>query len=127
MGSFLSLCPKNKNRAMSGIKVTEVQSTTKTQRVATHTHLKGLGLNEDGTAKPVASGFVGQASAREAMGIVCELIRIKKMSGRAVLLAGPPGTGKVRSHSSHSSDFVISHPSIFFFFSKDGPRSGTFA
>lgn len=31
----------------------------------------------------------------QAAGIVVELIKSKKMSGRAVLLAGPPGTGKV--------------------------------
>ena len=31
----------------------------------------------------------------QAAGIVVELIKTKKMSGRAVLLAGPPGTGKV--------------------------------
>lgn len=28
------------------------------------------------------------------MGIVADLIKSKKMAGRAVLLAGPPGTGK---------------------------------
>lgn len=72
----------------------EVASTSKKQRVAAHTHVKGLGLNADGTAKPTGEGFIGQKSAREAMGIVCELTRIKRMSGRAVLLAGPPGTGK---------------------------------
>lgn len=32
----------------------------------------------------------------QACGIIVELIRSKKMAGRAVLLAGPPGTGKVR-------------------------------
>lgn len=69
-------------------------STSKKQRVSAHTHVKGLGLNPDGTAKPTGEGFIGQKSAREAMGIVCELTRIKRMSGRAVLLAGPPGTGK---------------------------------
>lgn len=31
----------------------------------------------------------------QAAGVVVELIRSKKMAGRAVLLAGPPGTGKV--------------------------------
>lgn len=31
----------------------------------------------------------------QACGIIVELIRSKKMAGRAVLLAGPPGTGKV--------------------------------
>ena len=30
----------------------------------------------------------------QAAGIVVELIKAKKMAGRAVLLAGPPGTGK---------------------------------
>ena len=29
--------------------------------------------------------------------MVVELVRQKKMAGRAVLLAGPPGTGKVRA------------------------------
>ena len=32
----------------------------------------------------------------QAAGVVVEMIRSKKMAGRAVLLAGPPGTGKVR-------------------------------
>ena len=32
--------------------------------------------------------------AREAGGVVVELIRSKKMAGRALLMAGPPGTGK---------------------------------
>ena len=42
----------------------------------------------------VASGLVGQDQAREAAGIVVDLIKSKKMSGRAILMAGPPGTGK---------------------------------
>jgi len=37
---------------------------------------------------------VGQEKAREAAGVVVELIRTKKMAGRALLLAGAPGTGK---------------------------------
>ncbi|EPY19707.1 RuvB-like protein 1 (pontin 52) [Strigomonas culicis] len=79
---------------MSGIKIEEVVSTTKKERVAAHSHVKGLGLNVDGTTKPNADGFVGQKEAREAAGIVVELIRSKKMAGRALLFAGPPGTGK---------------------------------
>lgn len=43
---------------------------------------------------PLASGFVGQSEAREAAGLVVDMIRQKKMAGRALLLAGPPGTGK---------------------------------
>lgn len=103
------------------MKIEEVKSTTKTQRIAVHTHIKGLGLDEKGAAKEIASGLVGQEKAREvrprrcttrmrardltrfgthapplaqACGIVVELIRTRKMAGRALLLAGPPGTGK---------------------------------
>ena len=32
----------------------------------------------------------------QAAGVVVELIKSKKMAGRAILLAGPPGTGKVQ-------------------------------
>jgi len=76
------------------MKIEEVKSTTKAQRVATHTHIKGLGLNEDGSAAEVAAGLVGQEKAREACGLVVELIKTKKMAGRALLLAGAPGSGK---------------------------------
>ncbi|KAL2919656.1 RuvB ATP-dependent DNA helicase pontin [Polyrhizophydium stewartii] len=76
------------------MRVQEVLSTSKEQRVATHSHIKGLGLNEDGTAKHISGGFVGQENAREAAGVVVDLIRTKKMAGRAILLAGAPGTGK---------------------------------
>lgn len=79
---------------MPGMKIEEVKSTTKVQRIAAHSHVKGLGLDDKGVAVPVSSGLVGQEAAREACGIVVELIRSKKMAGRAVLLAGPPGTGK---------------------------------
>jgi len=76
------------------MKIEEVKSTTKTQRIASHSHVKGLGLNEDGSSHTIASGLVGQENAREACGVIVELIKAKKMAGRAVLLAGPPGTGK---------------------------------
>ncbi|KAL3673465.1 RuvB-like protein 1 [Phytophthora oleae] len=76
------------------MKIEEVQSTAKAQRIAVHTHVKGLGLKADGTALPIGSGLVGQEKAREAAGLVVELIKSKKMAGRALLLAGAPGTGK---------------------------------
>jgi RuvB-like protein 1 (pontin 52) len=76
------------------MKIEEVKSTTRGQRVATHSHVKGLGLNEDGTAAEVAAGLVGQEKAREALGVAVELIKTKKMAGRALMLAGAPGTGK---------------------------------
>lgn len=68
-----------------------MKSTAKTQRIAVHTHIKGLGLDENGVALPIASGLVGQEKAREASGVVVELIKSKKMAGRALLLAGAPG------------------------------------
>ncbi|KAG8888465.1 RuvB ATP-dependent DNA helicase pontin [Tulasnella sp. 332] len=70
-------------------------STTKSSsRIAPHSHIKGLGLDNEGFALPTASGFVGQTTAREACGVVVDLIKSKKFSGRALLLAGAPGTGK---------------------------------
>ena len=47
------------------MKIEEVKSTTKTQRIAAHTHVKGIGLNESGVALPIGSGLVGQEAARE--------------------------------------------------------------
>ena len=75
--------------------IEEVQSTSKATRVSAHTHIKGLGLDSTtGIASPVGSGLVGQEKAREACGLVVDLIRSRKMAGRALLLAGAPGTGK---------------------------------
>ena len=42
----------------------------------------------------MGGGFVGQERAREAAGLVVDLIQSKKMAGRALLLAGGPGSGK---------------------------------
>lgn len=76
------------------MKIEEVRSTTRTQRIATHTHIKGLGLDENGDAIEVQNGMCGQQKAREAAGIVVDMIKNKKMAGKALLMAGPPGTGK---------------------------------
>ncbi|KAF9158041.1 RuvB-like protein 1 [Actinomortierella ambigua] len=75
------------------MRIAEVKN-SREQRIATHSHIKGLGLREDGYAEPIAAGFVGQEQAREACGVVVDLIKSKKMSGRALLFAGAPGTGK---------------------------------
>jgi RuvB-like protein 1 (pontin 52) len=74
------------------MRIEEVTSTTKTQRVSTHTHIKGLGLQEDGAAVQMAAGFVGQENAREAAGIVVDMIRCgpppwRQRRARAPLLA----------------------------------------
>jgi len=79
---------------MPGIQIEEAVSTKRNERIAAHTHVKGLGLNADGTAIPVKDGLVGQKVAREAAGIVVDLIKQKKMAGKALMFAGIPGTGK---------------------------------
>lgn len=76
------------------MKIEEVKSTTRAQRIASHSHIKGLGLDEAGTCIPVSHGMCGQEKAREAAGVVVDMIKNKKMAGKALLMAGPPGTGK---------------------------------
>lgn len=74
------------------VQISEVKD-KRESRTATHTHINGLGLDEYGNAK-VQDSFIGQKEAREACGIIVDLIKAKKMSGKAILLAGGPGTGK---------------------------------
>ena len=57
-------------------------------------HRQGLGLKDDGEAIDESAGWVGQEQAREACGVVVDMIKQKKMAGRALLMAGAPGTGK---------------------------------
>ncbi|KAI0368391.1 RuvB-like helicase 1 [Pilatotrama ljubarskyi] len=69
-------------------------SATRSSRIAPHSHIKGLGLNAEGFAATDGAGFIGQTEAREACGVVVDLVKSRKFSGRALLLVGPPGTGK---------------------------------
>ena len=62
--------------------------------VTLHSHIRGLGLDENGEPQPIADGLVGQLEARKAAGIIVEMIRRGKMTGKGILLVGPPGTGK---------------------------------
>jgi len=64
------------------------------ERIGAHTHVKGLGLDENLSAVKVKDGMVGQEKAREAAGLVVKMIREGKLSGKCIILAGPPGTGK---------------------------------
>jgi len=36
----------------------------------------------------------GRITVSQAAGVIVELIKAKKMAGKALLFAGPPGTGK---------------------------------
>ncbi len=64
------------------------------ERIGAHTHIKGLGLDETLKAIKIKDGMVGQEKAREAAGLVVQMIKEGKLSGKTVILAGPPGTGK---------------------------------
>jgi RuvB-like protein 1 (pontin 52) len=76
------------------MKVDELETNQKSKRINVHTHIKGLGLDENGIAQNIGQGLVGQKDAREAAGIVVDMIKGGKMAGRAVLFAGTPGSGK---------------------------------
>ncbi|MCD6483309.1 MAG: RuvB-like helicase [Candidatus Aenigmarchaeota archaeon] len=73
--------------------IKEIDEIKEFERIAAHSHITGLGL-EGIKAKRIGDGFVGQVEAREAAGIVVRLIKEGRFAGRAVLIAGPPGTGK---------------------------------
>lgn len=59
-----------------------------------HSHIRGLGLNDSLEARAVSQGMVGQIKARRAAGLILEMIKEGKIAGRALLIAGQPGTGK---------------------------------
>ncbi|KAI9699427.1 MAG: RuvB-like protein 2 [Candelina mexicana] len=63
--------------------------------VAAHSHIRGLGVEPD-TLEPKASsqGLVGQEKARKAAAVILQMVKEGKIAGRAVLIAGPPSTGK---------------------------------
>ncbi|KAK7978195.1 hypothetical protein PG996_004243 [Apiospora saccharicola] len=61
--------------------------------IAAHSHIRGLGVDPD-TLEPRQSsqGLVGQEKARRAAAVILEMIKVGKIAGRAVLIAGPLGT-----------------------------------
>jgi RuvB-like protein 2 len=77
-----------------GVKVQDVKDITRIERIGAHSHIRGLGLDDALEARLVSQGMVGQANARKAAGVILQMIRDGKIAGRAVLIAGQPGTGK---------------------------------
>ena len=80
---------------------------TKLERIGAHSHIRGLGLNDaleprgggvfaasKGKKLSSSEGMVGQEDARRAVGVIYKMIQEGKISGRAILIAGKPGTGK---------------------------------
>ena len=77
-----------------GVKVAEVKDLTRIERIGAHSHIRGLGLDDSLEARMVSQGMVGQANARKAAGVILSMIKEGDIAGRAILIAGQPGTGK---------------------------------
>jgi RuvB-like protein 2 len=76
---------------------TTARELTRLERIGAHSHIRGLGLDDTLTPRSVnksSQGMVGQPKARRAMGILRKMITSGNIAGRAILLAGKPGTGK---------------------------------
>ena len=72
----------------------QVKDITRIERIGAHSHIRGLGLDDALEARMVSQGMVGQANARKAAGVILQMIKEGHIAGRAVLIAGQPGTGK---------------------------------
>lgn len=84
------------NQSVQAISVvTESKELRGLNLVAAHSHIRGLGVDSD-TLEPRTSsqGLVGQEKARKAAAVILQMVKEGKIAGRAVLIAGPPSTGK---------------------------------
>ncbi|OIW07750.1 hypothetical protein TanjilG_11908 [Lupinus angustifolius] len=79
---------------MAELKLSESRDLTRIERIGAHSHIRGLGLDSTLEPRDVSEGMVGQTSARKAAGVILHMIKDGKIAGRAVLIAGQPGTGK---------------------------------
>mmetsp|Transcript_23802 Transcript_23802/g.27597 ORF Transcript_23802/g.27597 Transcript_23802/m.27597 type:complete len:458 (+) Transcript_23802:35-1408(+) len=75
-------------------KIAEVKDVTRIERIGAHSHIRGLGVDDSLEPRAKSQGMVGQLDARRAAGIILNMIREGKIAGRAILIAGQPGTGK---------------------------------
>ncbi len=72
----------------------EVRDIGRIERIGAHSHIRGLGLDDALEPREISQGMVGQAAARKGAGVIFKMIQEGKIAGRAILLAGKPGTGK---------------------------------
>ncbi|GIX64850.1 RuvB-like 2 [Babesia caballi] len=72
----------------------QLSDVTKIERVGIHSHIRGLGLDEQLNVNYQGDGLVGQMQARRAAGVVVKMMKSGMINGRGILLAGQPGTGK---------------------------------
>ncbi|OMJ77096.1 hypothetical protein SteCoe_23367 [Stentor coeruleus] len=79
---------------MATPKIQELKELTRIERIGAHSHIRGLGLDDSLEARAVSQGMVGQIEARKAAGVILSMIKEGRIAGRAILMAGHPGTGK---------------------------------
>ncbi|CAJ0585362.1 unnamed protein product, partial [Mesorhabditis spiculigera] len=79
---------------MATIDGVEVRPIVKVERASLHSHIRGLGLTPSLEPTPVADGMAGQVQARKGAGVIVKMIKEGKISGRAILINGPVGSGK---------------------------------
>jgi len=80
--------------AISTGNLQEVKDITRIERIGAHSHIRGLGLDDSLEARMVSQGMVGQVNARKAAGVILKMIKDGDIAGRAIMIAGQPGTGK---------------------------------
>lgn len=59
-----------------------------------HSHIHGLGLDANLEPRAISQGMIGQGKARKAAGVILKMVQEGRIAGRAILIAGPPSTGK---------------------------------
>ncbi|GKE74267.1 RuvB-like protein 2, partial [Tanacetum coccineum] len=83
----------NTKQKMVEVKVSK-HDLTRIEHIGAHSHIRGLGLDSALDPRAVFEGMVGQTQACKAAGVIVQMVKEGKITGRAVLLAGQPGTGK---------------------------------
>lgn len=71
-----------------------VNEVPKVERIGVHSHINGLGLDENLNEASDNQGMIGQLKARKAAGLIVKMIKEGKIAGRAILITGEAGTGK---------------------------------
>ena len=52
----------------------QVKDLTRIERIGTHSHIRGLGLDDALEARAVSQGMVGQQQARKAAGVILQMV-----------------------------------------------------